>query len=217
MTARRFFSITGAATVGVIAGIASYTHMRDVGLATHQGAVISSLVPLSVDGLVLVATLAIGDGRKHTFTAWLAFLIGVGVSLAANVAAADPNALARCWSAWPSAGFLLAVEVLIRGGRKLPADLPQSAAAKPSERDGLNPSQSDGFPSSSRPSPRRPSSTTSAARVAAASRRMPGASPAQIAAKVGVSESTARRHLASPTTDAPATTNGFDVLEGVKL
>src|SRR5215475_3903966 len=37
-----------------------------------------------------------GGTRKSTFTAWLGFIVGVGVSLAANVAAADPTALARC-------------------------------------------------------------------------------------------------------------------------
>ena len=126
MTARRFFSITGTIVVGGIAGIASYTHMRDVALATGQGKLIADIGPFSVDGLVLVATLAIGDGRKSTFTAWCSFLIGVGASLAANIAAADGTTAGRIVSAWPSVGFLLAVEVFLAVRRKRVVEVDRS-------------------------------------------------------------------------------------------
>jgi Protein of unknown function (DUF2637) len=221
MTARRFFSISGASVVGLIAGAASYTHMRQVGLDTHQGMLIASIVPLSVDGLVLVATLAIGDGRRHTFTAWLAFLIGVGVSLAANVAAADPNTLARCWSAWPSAGFLLAVEVLIRGSRQrveirnpitdLEPEIRRSTADLESADHARPRAQST-------PKRRASRSDSSADRVAKAAARWPEWTSAQLAVKLGLSDATVRRYLKSdkpaPGTSEPIITDGFERING---
>lgn len=65
-----------------------------------------------------------------------------------------------------------------------------------------------------------PKTVTSASRVAAARRRLPDATVAQIAARARVSETTARRHLkdlavasvASPSEPVPVETNGFRVL-----
>jgi Protein of unknown function (DUF2637) len=208
VTARRFFSIAGASVVGLIAGAASYTHMRQVGIDTHQGMVIASIVPLSVDGLVLVATLAIGDGRRHTFTAWLAFLIGVGVSLAANVAAADPDTLARCWSAWPSAGFLLAVEVLIRGSRKRVEEPEIIKPLGDSEPPKSEPDRSD-----TTRKPRAPRRDSNAKRVAAAVKRTPDATPVQIAARLGVDPKTVKRYLS---TDKPALSTSEPVTDDLR-
>ena len=214
MTARRFFSITGTIVVGAIAGIASYTHMRDVAIATHQGRLIADLGPFSVDGLVLVATLAIGDGRKSTFTAWAAFFVGVGASLAANIAAADGTTAARVVSAWPSVAFLFAVEVLIRGAKKAatvadvetapviaPAVIDRRAATSGVPASGTHNDVRTAAPTAPAKARRVP---TAAAKVASAARKLPDGTPAAIAAKAGVSESTARRHLAPTVAATPA-------------
>jgi hypothetical protein len=107
----------GATSVAVIAAIASYSHMRTVAHQYGQSDLISALMPLSVDGLVLAASVAIGDGRRRTWSAWLAFWIGVGASVAANVLAAQPSLIARLISAWPAIALLLVVEVLARSGQ----------------------------------------------------------------------------------------------------
>ncbi|TYB34831.1 DUF2637 domain-containing protein [Micromonospora sp. AP08] len=91
MTARRFGSLAGAVAVTVIPAVASYDHMRTVALDAGQPAFLAALLPLSLDGLVLVGTVALGDGRRSRWSAWLAFLVGVAASLAANVMAAEPH------------------------------------------------------------------------------------------------------------------------------
>ena len=108
----------GTTAVALIAAIASYAHMRGLALTYGQEPLIATLLPLSVDGLVIVSAVAIGDGRRHTWSAWLSFWTGVGASIVANVLAAQPNLTARAISAWPAVALLLVVEVISRGGRR---------------------------------------------------------------------------------------------------
>lgn len=115
---RRVWSTAAALVVAAIAAVASYAHMRGLALEHGQGTVISTLLPVSVDGMLVVATLALGDGRRRRWSAWLAFTAGVSVSIVANVLAARPELVARCISAWPAVAFLLTVEVITRGGRR---------------------------------------------------------------------------------------------------
>ncbi|MFD4506622.1 hypothetical protein [Streptomyces sp. NPDC058457] len=79
----------------------------------------ASLWPLSVDGLLLLPTLGLlkqesGVGRRAKWAIWAAFLLGIAVSLAANVAAAPQLE-------WRSVlvALLLSVELLVHrmGGR----------------------------------------------------------------------------------------------------
>ncbi|WP_327009477.1 DUF2637 domain-containing protein [Dactylosporangium sp. NBC_01737] len=135
MNARRFASIAGTVAVTVIAAVGSYDHQRELALIAGQTPLLATLLPLSVDGMLLVATLALGDGRRSRWSAWLAFLIGVTASLAANVMVADPNPVARVVSAWPALALLLTVEILTRSG-KAPEEVPQPVrpvAAQPVE------------------------------------------------------------------------------------
>ena len=45
---------------------------------------------------------------------WAALLFGLGASLAANVAAADPTVVGRLGAAWPPVGLLLSYELLMQ-------------------------------------------------------------------------------------------------------
>ncbi|MGP4050855.1 DUF2637 domain-containing protein [Streptomyces sp. 2A115] len=72
---------------------ASYVHQRDFALQGGADAVTCALWPLSVDGLLLLATAGLlkpteGRGRRSRYVVWVAFLLGIAVSLAANIAAA---------------------------------------------------------------------------------------------------------------------------------
>ena len=117
MTPRRLASIGAALVVAAIAAYASYSHMRHLALQYGQDATVATLLPVSVDGMLVVSTIALGDGRQHRWSAWLAFWVGVGASVIANVLAAQDSAVARAISAWPAIAFLLVVEVITRGGR----------------------------------------------------------------------------------------------------
>jgi hypothetical protein len=117
MRLRRFASLAGALVVAAIAALASYSHMRTVGVRYGQPELIADLLPISVDGMMAVATVALGDGRRNRWSAWLAFWTGVTASVLANVLAAEPSVVARCISAWPAIAFVLVVEVITRGGQ----------------------------------------------------------------------------------------------------
>ncbi|GGV30378.1 DUF2637 domain-containing protein [Streptomyces spectabilis] len=116
-----------ALLVAGVAAYASYVHQRTFALQGGADEVSAALWPLSVDGLLLLATAGLlkspGTGTRRTRGAmWSAFLLGIAVSLAANTAAAP----ALAWqpvlvAGWPPVALLLAVELLMhRTG--VPAD-----------------------------------------------------------------------------------------------
>lgn len=115
-------AVVGVVVVAVIAALASYDHMRVLAVANGQGP-ISWVLPIAVDGLMLVASMVLLERRGAVF-AWTALLLGVVVSTAANIASADDTALARAVSAWPPLFLLLSYELLLqlrnprKGGRK---------------------------------------------------------------------------------------------------
>jgi hypothetical protein len=107
-----------ALVVAGVAAYASYEHQRAFALRGGADATSASLWPLSVDGLLLLATVALLRGgpttsRRVRRVIWATVVLGVAVSLAANVAAAprlgwQPVLVAG----WPPVALLLAVELL---------------------------------------------------------------------------------------------------------
>jgi hypothetical protein len=104
--------------VAGVAAYASYVHQREFALQGGADRTSATLWPLWVDGLLLLATVGVlkqpaaGD-RRTRYVVRLAFLLGIGVSLAANMAAAP----ALEWkpvlvAGWPPVALLLAVELL---------------------------------------------------------------------------------------------------------
>ncbi|WP_151478544.1 DUF2637 domain-containing protein [Streptomyces albicerus] len=107
-----------ALVVAGVAAYASYVHQRDFALQGGADEVSASLWPLSVDGLLLLATVGLlkpsgRGGRRARYVVWLAFLLGIVVSLAANIAAAPSLAWKPVLVAgWPPVALLLSVELL---------------------------------------------------------------------------------------------------------
>lgn len=90
--------------VGVIAAIQSYSHIYDLAQAHFQSPVDARLLPLSVDGLIIAASLALSTAPK--LARWM---LGVGVTatVSANVAYGFPHGLlAALVSAWPGISFV---------------------------------------------------------------------------------------------------------------
>ncbi|MBM0232892.1 DUF2637 domain-containing protein [Micromonospora sp. STR1_7] len=221
-------SRAAAALVAAVAGFASYQHIYDVASTAGEHVSVAAVLPLAIDGLILVATLAMLDDKRHQrrprLSARVALVFGILATLAANVASANPNVTARLVAAVPAVSFLLAVEVLARTGKPLPVVTPLAGLVDQPETPPVDPRDyaepigpvtpppalTAAKPRTSRP---RPRSTTSAEKVARAAAKLPAGTLAQIAAKAGVSESTARRHLPSPTTPVAAATpiNGTPV------
>src|SRR5690606_30614330 len=53
-----------AAVVAAVAGVISYGHIRSVALAVGESHVAAALLPIGVDGLIIVATLAMLEDAK---------------------------------------------------------------------------------------------------------------------------------------------------------
>src|SRR5512132_4394537 len=120
MSALRWVRYVATGAVAGIAAYVSYRHVREV-VRRFEADDVAALLPLSVDGLLVVASLTMVDDRRagrptHWITR-LAFRPGLIASLGANVLHADPTLAARVVAAWPSVALLLTVEVLAIGGR----------------------------------------------------------------------------------------------------
>ncbi len=116
--------------VALVAAVVSYEHMRALADLAGEGWR-SWLLPISVDGLVVAASMTMlvrrRAGQPAGALTWTALVLGLGASLAANVVAADPGVidpalLRRLVAAWPPLALLLAYELLMqqlgRGGEQ---------------------------------------------------------------------------------------------------
>jgi hypothetical protein len=113
----RLVTTLAVVVVAVVAAVASYEHMRELAELSGEGWR-SWLLPVSVDGLAVAASMTMLVRRRASRPtgglAWTALLLGLGASLAANVAAADPTVAGRLVAAWPPVALLLAYELLLQ-------------------------------------------------------------------------------------------------------
>ena len=196
----KFASRTAAALVAAVAGIISYSHIREVALRVGEGDLAGMLLPLGIDGLIVVAAMAMIEdkraGRYPRPSARVALVLGIVMTVAGNVASAEASWVARAVAAVPALSFLVAVEVLARTGR-LRAGQPSDQGSPTSENAVRATERPQNRPAhTSTPAKQRKRST--ADRVATAAARTPAATPAELAARLKVSERTVQRYLPAP-------------------
>lgn len=122
---RKFATRASVSIVATVAGYASYGHQYDVAVMAHQPQHLAAVLPFSVDGMLLAASVAMAEdkaeGRKPRLWAVLAFWLGAAVSVAANTMSVIVHYgfdwLAMGISAWPPIALLITVEVLSRKGK----------------------------------------------------------------------------------------------------
>jgi len=133
---RRIGYVVGFGTVAGIAAWASYWHQVDVALLAHQPAKLAYALPLSVDGMLIVATMAMGEdkakGLRPRGWARFAFWLGATVSTVANITSTavhygDPISIVV--SAWAPICFLVAVEIVSRKGKPAKSGTSQAPTA----------------------------------------------------------------------------------------
>jgi hypothetical protein len=103
--------------VAAFAAVVSYSHVYDLGRLHGQSGTAARLLPLSVDGLILAASLVLlqsaRSGRSAPRLARAMLALGVGATVAANAAyGAAWGTLGILISAWPAASFIGAAEML---------------------------------------------------------------------------------------------------------
>ena len=113
-----------AVAVGAIAGYISWLHLYALGmsqpvtdgLSADQEKLAAGLTPFSIDGMILVGTLKLRaarlDSKPAHWAAYLAVVLGVGLTMAGNIASAPDAFWAQVLAAAPPAAFLVSVEVL---------------------------------------------------------------------------------------------------------
>ncbi|MES2211473.1 MAG: DUF2637 domain-containing protein [Chloroflexota bacterium] len=136
--ARRTAYVLSIGTVTGVAALASYEHQVDVATLAHQAALLAHTLPLSIDGMLLVATLAMSEdkanGRKPRGWARFGFWFGAAVSTAANIASTVVHYgdwLSIAWSMVAPIVLLIVVEIMARPGKPKPVAVPVKVPASP--------------------------------------------------------------------------------------
>ena len=129
----RLVTVAAVLLVAAVAAVVSYVHMASLAREAGEGWR-SGLLPLSVDGLVVAASMVLltrrRAGQPGGRLAWCALLGGVGASLLANMAAAEPSTTARVIAAWPALAFAIAIELLLQQ-RRTPTEVDEAPAPEP--------------------------------------------------------------------------------------
>lgn len=118
----------------VLTGSLSFSHIHDLAAAHGQGGWKAWLYPLSVDLLTVAAYRKLTAARSTdapSALAWCSFLLGLGASLAANIAGAwqNPGRLtAVALGVWPAVAFLVCT-LLTHDPQPRTAPAPAPAAA----------------------------------------------------------------------------------------
>lgn len=114
--------ITTGSVVAVagVAALVSYSHMQQLAAGAGE-AWRSWLIPISIDGLVVAASMVLLTRRRAGVAggplAWGALVVGVLASLAANMADARPEVTAVLVAGWAPVAFAIAFELLLQQRR----------------------------------------------------------------------------------------------------
>ncbi|MGC4894702.1 DUF2637 domain-containing protein [Micromonospora sp. DT31] len=178
MTPTRLARDVSTVAVAGIAAWSSWSHMVAVALRFGERPEVAYVLPLSVDGMLVVASAAMVEdkraGRRVRWSARTAFAVGVAASVAANIAAAEPSLGARIVAAWPAVALLLVVEMLTRSQPAPHNDHRTS--------DDTRPKQPPGFDATSTLPPQsRPSDFATEAKQAQQARGADGRTTSQVA------------------------------------
>lgn len=212
-------SRAGAAAAAGVAGFASYRHIVKVAHGFGESFEVAAVLPLSIDGLIVVGTMAMIEdkraGRRPRLSARVALGFGVVATLASNIASAQPSLGARLMAAVPAISFLIAVEVLARTGKPVadtlsdtePVDVDEPVQDEPADP-WLHavpigplpaPQRVDKVSDSKRATRKRPPSSRD--RVISAHNRTPDATHEELAARLRVSVKTIERYRPAKLSD----------------
>jgi hypothetical protein len=97
------------AAVAGVAGVISYTHIYRLTLALHQPVMVARLMPIAVDGLVVVGSVVLLQSAPgQRWLGWVGVGPGVSISLFANVESGiGYGPLAAAWAGIPAVAFAL--------------------------------------------------------------------------------------------------------------
>ncbi|MFI6325063.1 DUF2637 domain-containing protein [Nonomuraea sp. NPDC050556] len=132
-------TIVGVGLLAGIAAVVSFRHMHELCLRHGEDHLAAVLIPLAVDGTIVVASMSIllanRYGSRGGALAWTLLIVGSLASLGANVAVAEPSVIGRIIAAWPSAALIGSYELLMAQVRRVSTEpvpeKPQTESAAP--------------------------------------------------------------------------------------
>jgi hypothetical protein len=116
-------TITASVVVSLLAAFVSYRHAYELARRNGEDAYSAWAIPLTVDGLVLAASMVVLRAslqrQKAPVLAWTALIAGVWATLFANVMHGVQQHTGSTWigavvSAWPAVSLVVTFEMLIR-------------------------------------------------------------------------------------------------------
>ena len=130
----RFATAAVVCAVAAFAAVVSYSHIYGLGRAHGQDGTAARLLPLSVDGLILAASLVLlheaRDGRDAPRLARFMLWLGIAATVGANIAyGAGYGLLGALISAWPAVAFIGSVEIAMQQVRR--ARVPRATVIGP--------------------------------------------------------------------------------------
>ncbi len=130
----RFTTVAVVCAVAAFAAVVSYSHIYGLGREHGQDGTAARLLPLSVDGLILAASLVLlleaRNGRDAPRLARPMLWLGIGATIGANIAyGAVYGLLGAVISAWPAVAFIGSVEIAMQQVRR--ARVPRAATTVP--------------------------------------------------------------------------------------
>ncbi|MEV0586743.1 DUF2637 domain-containing protein [Nonomuraea sp. NPDC050310] len=132
-------TIAGVAILAGIAAVVSFRHMHELRLRHGEGHLAAILIPLAVDGTIVVASMSIllanRYGSRSGALAWTLLIVGSLASLGTNVAVAEPSLIGRITAAWPSAALIGSYELLMSQVRRV-ATRQSTEALAPTAQEG---------------------------------------------------------------------------------
>ena len=104
------------AAVAGVAGLISYIHIYRLTLTLHQPVMVARLMPIAVDGLVVVGSVVLlHSAPGQRWLGWVGVGPGVTISLFANVESGiGYGLLAAVWAGIPAVAFALSTFMLER-------------------------------------------------------------------------------------------------------
>ncbi|MFI9591029.1 DUF2637 domain-containing protein [Nonomuraea sp. NPDC052265] len=135
-TVIRAAAYAGVTSLAGIAGVVSYTHAYGVALAHGESVMVARLIPFVIDGLLVVASVvqldAARNDRKPGWLAWLALIVGIALTLGANVLHGWAHgAVGAVVAALPAVTLTIAFELLMYMIRRAAGTVEPAVAAAP--------------------------------------------------------------------------------------
>jgi hypothetical protein len=129
----RFATAAAVCAVAAFAAVVSYSHIYGLGRAHGQDGTAARLLPLSVDGLILAASLVLlheaRNGRDAPRPARFMLWLGIAATIGANIAyGAGYGLLGALISAWPAVAFIGSVEIAMQQVRRARVPRPTTGA-----------------------------------------------------------------------------------------